>query len=174
LKFFSILEKTFHHDVANHVHAFEAVSVTVPMVANSGHDFSKILILYEQDLLCDLCPLVTTDSRAEVMSSPTGIPPHVELESQLREILNQVSELVVKFSDHTTQVTKAVKFAIDEKSWDSGHATGSRLQEMLTSFPEALLGAVNVQQDSTIRAEFHRVAENGGRAEDDNNMNPFD
>jgi hypothetical protein len=38
----------------------------------------------------------------------------VELASQLKEILNQVSELVVKFSDHTTEVSKAVKLAIDQ------------------------------------------------------------
>jgi hypothetical protein len=152
---------------------YHSEAILATMVSNSGHDFSKISILHEQDLLSDLRLLVTTDPTPEVMATPTGIPPHVELASQLKEILNQVSELVVKFSDHTTQVTEAVKLAIDEKSWDSGHVTGSRLREILTSFQEASLGAVNARLDS-IRAEFHRVAENGGGAEDDNNMNPFD
>jgi hypothetical protein len=46
------------------------------------------------------------------------------------------------------------------------------LREILTSFQEASLGAVNARLDS-IRAEFHRVADGGGEADDDNNM-PFD
>ena len=82
------------------------------------------------------------------MATPTGTPPHGELASQLKEILNQVSEMVISFRDQTVQVTQAVKNAIDKDSWDSGHVTGSRLREILTTFQEALLGAVNVRLNS--------------------------
>ena len=54
-----------------------------------------------------------------------------------------------------------------------GSCTGLRLQEILTTFQEASLGAVNARLDM-IRAEFHRVADGGGGTEDDNNMNYFD
>ena len=36
LKFFSILEKTFHHDAANHARAFEAACVTVQHQMDEG------------------------------------------------------------------------------------------------------------------------------------------
>jgi hypothetical protein len=52
------------------------------MVANPGHDFSKISILHDQELLHDLRLLVTTEPTPEVMATPTGIPP------QLKEILD--------------------------------------------------------------------------------------
>jgi hypothetical protein len=66
------------------------------MIANSGHDFSKISILHEQDLLR---PLVMTYPMPEVMAMPTEILPYMELASQLKEILNQLSELVLNFRD---------------------------------------------------------------------------
>ncbi len=69
------------------------------MVGKSVHDFCMISILHDPDLLCDLRPLVTTDPTPGVMATPTGIPPHVELASQLKEILNNVSKLVVNLRD---------------------------------------------------------------------------
>jgi hypothetical protein len=42
LKFFSILEKTFTHDAANHVHAFEAVCVTVQYQMDLGGEIYAV------------------------------------------------------------------------------------------------------------------------------------
>jgi hypothetical protein len=153
------------------VHHSESILAT--MVGNSGHDFSKISILHDPDLLCDLRPLVTTDPTPGVMATPTGIPPHVELASQLKEILNNVSELVVNIRDQTARITETVKTAIDEKSWDSGQVTGTRLREILATFQEESMGAVNTRLDG-IRAEFQRVAAGGGGAEEEDNLNNFD
>ena len=91
---------------------------------------------------------------------PTGIPPHMELASQLKEILNKVSEMVIIFRDQTVQITEAIKNAIDEKLWDLGHVTGTQLREMLTTFQEVLLGAVNSRLDS-IQDKFCHVAGSG-------------
>jgi hypothetical protein len=107
----------------------------------------------------------------EVMATPTGIPPHVELACQMKEILNTVSEIFINLKDQTTEIIEAVKTAIDEKSWDLGHVTGTRLQEILTSFQEESMGAVNSRLDR-IRAEFHRIA--GGAGDEEDNLNNFE
>jgi hypothetical protein len=104
---------------------YQSKSILATMVANPGpHDFSKISIFHDQDLLHDLCPLVTTEPTPEVMAMPTGIPPHIELACQLKEIMNTVSEIFINLRDQTAQIIEALKPAIDEKLWDSGHVTG--------------------------------------------------
>jgi hypothetical protein len=82
------------------------------------------------------------------MTMPTGTPPHVELASQLKEILSTVSEMVISLSDQTAKITtEAIKTIFDEKSWDLGHVTGTQLQEILTTFQEESMGAVNLRLD---------------------------
>jgi hypothetical protein len=49
------------------------------MLQYPGHDFVKISILHDEALLVELRMLVTTEPTAGVMTTPTGIPPHVEL-----------------------------------------------------------------------------------------------
>jgi hypothetical protein len=93
------------------------------MVTNPGHNFSKILILHDQDLLRELRPLVTTDPTPKVMAMSTGIPPRMELACQMKKILSTVSEIFINLRDQTAQIIEAVKTAIDEKPWDSGHVT---------------------------------------------------
>lgn len=44
-----------------------------------SHDFGKIALLHNRDLLSKLKKLVTTDPTDGVMTNATGIPPHVEL-----------------------------------------------------------------------------------------------
>jgi hypothetical protein len=67
---------------------YHSESILATMAANPGHNSSKILILHDQELLRDLGLLVMTEPTPEVMAMPTGIPPHIELASQLKEILN--------------------------------------------------------------------------------------
>ncbi len=151
------------------VHHSESILAT--MVANPWQDFSNILLLHDQDLLCDLHPLMTTDPTPEVMAMPSGIPPHMELVSQLKEKLNKVSEVVISFRDQTVQITEAVKTAIDTKLGHLCHVTGMQLHESLTPFQEASLGAVNLRFGS-IWDKFCHVASGGGNKDD--NINHFE
>jgi hypothetical protein len=158
---------------------YHSESILATMFANPGHDFSKILILHaDQVQLHDLRLLVTTEPTPEVMATPTRIPPHVELASQLKEILNNVTKVVTSLQEQTTRITEAVKTAIDEKSWDLGHVTGTRLREILTTFQDQSMDAVNTRLGST-RADFNRVAGGGGDGgggggdEEEDNLNNF-
>ncbi len=120
---------------------YHSESILATMVAYPGYDYLKILILHDQELLYDLRLLVTTEPTPEVMATPTGIPPHVELASQLKEILENVTQVVSSLREQTTRITEVVKTAIDEKAWDSGHVTGTQLQEILTTFQAQSMGA---------------------------------
>ena len=57
-------------------HSEELISV---MNSSPGHDFTKITILHDGELLNSLRNKVTLDKTEGVMCHATGIPPHVEL-----------------------------------------------------------------------------------------------
>ena len=54
------------------------------MVENPGHDFTKMPLLHDRQLLQRLKALVTLEPTPNVMETATGIPPHVGLAVQTR------------------------------------------------------------------------------------------
>ena len=68
-------------------------SLLSKMVSHPGHDFTKIAILHNKYLLDRLSLLVTTAPTNGVMNKPTGIPPNVELATQMEENLSHVISL---------------------------------------------------------------------------------
>ena len=54
------------------------------MVENPGHDFTKMPLLHDRELLHKLKDLVTLEPTTNVMDVATGIPPHVSLAMQTR------------------------------------------------------------------------------------------
>ena len=121
-----------------------------------GHDFSKLAILHDRALLVELKKLVTTAPTPGVMTVATGIPPHIGLATQLKDILATLSKLVCGFEQQSENLISALEKALDEKAWDSGNVTGSRLKEILDAFH----GSVNKNLDG-IRVEFKRALEIG-------------
>jgi hypothetical protein len=61
------------------------------MVSVPGHDFNKIPIFHDRELLSDLFELVTVEPTEGVVTNATGIPPHIYQASKLQAILEQVS-----------------------------------------------------------------------------------
>jgi hypothetical protein len=91
-------------------------SILATMVANPGHHFSKMLTLYDPKLvLRDLRSLlVTMEPIPDVMAMPTGIPLHVELALQLKEIPHNVKKVLSSLREQTTRIiVKVVKTATD-------------------------------------------------------------
>ena len=58
-----------------------------------GHDFNNITGLQEPELLGELQQLVTTKPSAAIWSS-TGIPPHVETNRNLTNIVGDMCEVL--------------------------------------------------------------------------------
>ena len=113
---------------------YHSDSLLSKMVSNPGHDFTKIAILHNKDLLDRLSLLVSTAPTNVVMNKPTGIPPHVELATQMKEVLSHVISLAQIQKDQTSTLVSTIEKAIDEKAYDSGNITGSRLREILASY----------------------------------------
>jgi hypothetical protein len=65
------------------------------------HDFVKLGLLQDRTLLSELKKLVTLEPTEGVMTRPTYIPPHIGLAKQLKEVLDQVSDLISSFGTQT-------------------------------------------------------------------------
>ena len=141
---------------------FHSEKLVEVMVQFPGHDFAKIALLHDRRLLDELTKLVTTEPTPGVMMQATGIPPHIGMSVQLKEILQKLSELVHAFENQSVILISTVKKAIEDKSWESGHLTGGRLKEILDTFH----ASVNLNLDG-IREEFRKALEigNGGAAQ---------
>jgi hypothetical protein len=143
---------------------FHSDALLEVMVRFPGHDFTKISILHDRELLDGLKKLVTTDSTPEVMTVATGIPPHVGTAQQLAKILDVMTELVCQFGKHGKNLMTAVEKALDTKAWESGHVTGSRLKQILGDFQSDSIKAVESRLEG-IRVEFNRAIGTGKRAD---------
>ena len=113
------------------------------MADNPGHDFSKIPILHDKTLLARLADLVTVEATDGVVTVATGIPPHIELASQVQQVLELTTNLLTNFNNQTEQVVAAVQKAVEDQALQSGHVTGSRLLEVLNEFQEKSLNKVD-------------------------------
>ena len=78
-----------------------------------------------------------------IMTTATGISPHIELANQIQKVLDLTTNLMTCFGDQTNKVIEAVQTAMEEKAWESGHATGSRLLEVLNEFQQKSLTSVD-------------------------------
>ena len=132
------------------------------MVKIPGHDFTKLSLLHDHQLIAQLKPLVTTDPTEGIMTVATGIPPHIELAKQVVKVLDATTDIAHKFDGQTTNLIQAVKDAIENKAWESGHVTGTKLVEILNEFQSTQLKAVDERLNG-VRKEFAR-AMNGGAA----------
>jgi hypothetical protein len=139
---------------------FHSNALLEVMVKFPGHDFTKIYILHDRELLEGLKKLVTTDRTPGVMTMATGIPPRVGTAQQLAKILNVMTELVQKFGEHGDNLMVAVEEALDTKAWELGHVTGSRLKGILENFQKNGVEAVDSRLEG-LRVEFNWAISRG-------------
>ena len=112
------------------------------MVNNPGHEFTKLAILSDHNLLKRLKKIVTTEPTKNVLETRTGIPPHIETAIKLEEILEKCTMICEAFTSQTATLVNAIKEAIDRKAWDSGHVTGDKLLEVLSAFKKDVITEV--------------------------------
>ena len=147
---------------------YHSESLLSQMVSHPGHSFTKIAILHDRDRLERLNNLVTTEPTHGVMDKATGIPPYVGLASKIKEILSQTIILAQVQKEQETTLVAALESAIDNKAWDSGNITGSRLREILDSYQFQSSKLVDVRLKSVdtqlklIQESFFELASGGG------------
>lgn len=67
--------------------------------------------------------------------------------------------LVEQFGEHGQRLTESVNHALETKAWESGHLTGTRLQEMLESFKDENLQSVRAELVE-IKGELREIINN--------------
>ena len=144
--------------VIYHIDSLKAMMVKCP-----GHDFAKLPLLHDYQLIAQLKPLVTTDPTEGIMAVATGIPPHIELANLVVKLLDTTRDIHNKFDAQTTTLIDAVKDAIENKAWDSGHVTGAKLVDLLKEFQSTHLKAVDERLNG-VRKEFARAISGGSTA----------
>ena len=123
------------------VHHSDAIMKAID--GNLGHPLMAAPLFGPQSNLQELKSLITLEPTEGVMTTPTGIPPSVEMACQLEVIKNSLSTLVdwsksieERMREHHAQiissVIEAVKKGIDENDIRSGNVSGSVLAQMLS------------------------------------------
>jgi hypothetical protein len=115
------------------------------MLTSPGHDLTKLALLHDTELIKELKLLVSIEPTPSVMSTPTGIPPHIELAKTMQQLLEMMTELMTVFRTQSDDLIDQVKQAIEEKAWDSGHVTGSRLKELLEQFQQVQMTKIDMR-----------------------------
>ena len=70
----SLASVVYHSEILSHV-----------IISQPGHPFAQIHLLNKQDLLTELKSLLSIKPSSKI-NSPTGIPPHVKMMSQVTDI----------------------------------------------------------------------------------------
>jgi len=83
------------------------------MVKFPGHDFAKLLLLHDHQLIAQLKSLGTTDPTEGIMTVATDIPPHIELANQVMKVLETTKDITRKIDEQTSKLIDAVKDAIE-------------------------------------------------------------
>ena len=97
--------------------------------------------------LAELKTLVTTDPTPGVMTTATGIPPHVEVASQLKEIRAEIDTLILQVQENERirkeseaefkqQVLEVVRDGIEQQNLATGNITSDRLEQILQQHQE--------------------------------------
>ena len=101
--------------------------LTKQMFDVPGHDFTKIKLLQEKVFLQRLKKMVTTQPTEGVVTTPTGIPPHVHQSRSLKLILDGVYQLKDQVANLQDGIKTDVERILHERAMDSNSVSMDRL-----------------------------------------------
>jgi hypothetical protein len=107
-----------------------------------GHPFSMIPLLSNPTLVNDLKELVTLEPKGQV-TTPTGIPPHIQHASVAKKILLLCVETLETVQQMADNVKESVKEAFEEKAEENGQITGERLKTMFESHQNSMVAMID-------------------------------
>ena len=118
-----------------------------------GHYFNHIPLFQDLPLLNGLKELVTTSVTPGVMERATGIPPHIEQAVTMKKMMERLEDVVRLMKNQSDHFVAKVGQVIEDKEWESGHVTGQRLMETLSTFRSDIKSTVQ-EELSNIRAHL--------------------
>ena len=112
------------------------------MLKYLGHNFNKLSILHNRELLDVLKGLVTIEPTEGVMDQAYGVPPHVNHARQLTDLCDKMIILLERADEQHKELAETVGEAIEKKAWESGHISGDRLKLMLDDYRADLINTM--------------------------------
>ena len=122
------------------------------MVEQPGHEFNKLSILHDRELIDEVKKFVTTEKTEGVMNQTTGIPPHVEMMSQLGGIVDKLSVITNSIVEQKEELKQAVNNALEEKTFENGNVSRDALQKMLEEYHGKSMEELQTQIDALQRS----------------------
>ena len=116
----------------HHVDWIKEIAATIP-----GHPFNILPILRHPDLVQRLKLAVST-LPSKYLSQATGIPPHVNQLTVIKQVATSLQAVVLKLDDLMSQIAASVTAAIESNDLRSGAVTMSTLKEHLNEFGQEL------------------------------------
>jgi hypothetical protein len=129
------------------------------MVSSPGHDFSKLAMLHDRELLSELKKLVTLEPTEGVVEVATGIPPHVNTMRLVTLCLENVGSLCAAVRSQGTELVGEIKEFLEARAWESGSITSDRLEAMLDSYKDDTIKALDAK---LLDLKTHIIRVNGG------------
>lgn len=129
---------------------------------NPGHPFASIPLFMPGSNLEDLKPLVTTDPTPGYMEHATGIPPHVEIACQLKQIGEDVLALITQTktnednrvaaeADFKAGVIQVIQDGIEQNNVKSGNVSGLRLERLLDDYQKRTENRLTEMMDEVVQ-----------------------
>ena len=134
---------------------YHSESLLEVVINNTSHDFSKLAILQQLELLHRLRQKVTLEPTEGVMSQATGIPPHVRHARELNEIREKLGALVEVVSAQQESIAEAIKSTLEERAAESGLVTVSTLEGLLEKMNQKNMEEVSKQIENLGRRLGH-------------------
>ena len=123
---------------------FHSSSIISAIKDCPGNPLLQIPILNESHLLANLLPLVTTKS-SNMISASTGIPPHVKLITNLKDLLDLFQEERLHRQELQGNLCTAVKSAIEETALANGNITYHSITSILDNHQRKMEDALSSQ-----------------------------
>ena len=151
---------------------FHADKLIQQMMHCPGHDFTKLAILHDRDLLKELKALVTLDPTPGGIDARTGIPPHVMHAHLLTKLVEQMGTLIANMETQNKDLVAAMVQTLEDNAFEAGHITSQRLMEILDDHKEAQMEATRGELKS-IKASINSLKYDRRAGADDDSYDDF-
>ena len=148
---------------------YHEASLRELIATKSGHPFGNISLLRDTVLLAQLKPLVTIEPTPNILSNPTGLPPHticlkklhdltILVQQDIEQRRQEREEDLRRWATFKEEVKTCVIEAIETRATENGQLTADGLNRILQRQEDTLINRFN----ASIRSELSEFARSNG------------
>lgn len=127
-------------------HSDEMMALMTKRISEGkGHDFSKLSIFNDIDLLRELRGKVTVEPTVGVIEKATGIPPSVIQLRALKDIYYKLQVQCEMMSNQTVELSKTMKDTVEQLNIENGQVSQATLTAQLDAFKTDIIDNLSNQ-----------------------------